>query len=63
MDTKLQVIISKLIELGCRKLSEPSKKYASVVWMAVTDSLQLSYQAKKGLRDRFSNTLLNVLKN
>ena len=62
MDTKLQIIISKLIELGGRKLSEPTKEYASVFWMAVTDSLQLSHQAKKGLRDRFSNALLNILK-
>ena len=63
METKLQIIISKLIDLGGRKLSEPTKKYASVLWMAVTDSLQLSYQSKKGLRNRFSNTLATMLKN
>ena len=62
MDSKLMIIVYKLIDLGCRRPSEATKKYASVLWMVVSDALQLSNESKKNLRRRLSQTLTDLIK-
>ena len=62
MDSKLMIIVYKLIDLGCRRPSEATKKYASVLWMQVSDSLNVSSESKKHLRHRLSHTLTSLIK-
>ena len=62
LDTKTNLIIQKLVSLGCRRPSGHTKKLAATLWIHVSDSNSLSEETKAILRTRFNKSLTKALK-